>query len=308
MRYALVFSGQGGQHPQMLRWLRPDGLVQAMAAQLGAAPADAWRDRLVDPAWASSNRHAQPLLTGLGLAAWAQLAPALPPPAIVCGHSVGELAAFAAAGVFSAADALRLATQRAACMDTAAAQAVPTGLSGFSGAPPGLADALCARFGLATAIRSAPDAAVLGGPLDALAQAEAWAAAQGLRCTRLAVGLASHTPWMAAAVPAFAQVLATVTLQRPTTALFSNALGRVRSAEQAREALARQIAQTVAWDDCQDAIAAQGVQAVLEIGPGNALCRQWLARDPHSRVPARSADEFGSAQGLLAWLQRSCMG
>ncbi|PWQ83432.1 ACP S-malonyltransferase, partial [Stenotrophomonas maltophilia] len=70
----------------------------------------------------------------------------------------------------------------------------------------------------------------------------------------------------------------------------------------ARRALALQLAQTVAWDDCLDAIAAQRVSAVLEIGPGQALARIWSER--HPAVPARSADEFRSAAAVVAWLHR----
>jgi [acyl-carrier-protein] S-malonyltransferase len=51
-----------------------------------------------------------------------------------------------------------------------------------------------------------------------------------------------------------------------------------------------------------DAIAAQRVSAVLEIGPGQALARMW--QDRHAEVPARSADEFRSAPAIAAWLER----
>src|SRR5690349_3181970 len=102
MGYALVFSGQGLQHPGMLGWLAPDETLQQLDDELGAG----WRARLADPAWAGRNDRAQLLLTGLALAAWSQLAPRLPPPAIVAGYSVGELAAFSAAGVFARDTAL----------------------------------------------------------------------------------------------------------------------------------------------------------------------------------------------------------
>ena len=64
---------------------------------------------------------AQPLLTGLGIAAWQALAPDLPPPAAVAGYSVGELPACCVAGVFDADTALALAAFRAEAMDSAAA-------------------------------------------------------------------------------------------------------------------------------------------------------------------------------------------
>jgi [acyl-carrier-protein] S-malonyltransferase len=297
MSYALLFSGQGAQHTGMLPWLARDDHVRAVEDALGTD----WRERLGDPAWAGCNAHAQPLLTGLALAAWAQLAPLLPvPPAVVAGYSVGEVAAFSAAGVFDAGTALSLARERAACMDQAATAQPPTGLLGVTGLGPQALAALCARFDLDVAIRNEVDAVVLGGPRPVLDAAAVEAAGQGARCTPLNVALASHTRWMRPAAEAFAQVLAPLPLARPRVALLSNALGRVRDAAQAREALAVQITRTVRWDECLEAVAAQRVQAVLEIGPGQALARMWQQRQPD--IPARSVDEFRSAAAAAKWL------
>lgn len=297
MSYALLFSGQGAQHAGMLPWLARDDGVRAVEDRLGTD----WRERLGDPAWAGCNAHAQPLLTGLGLAAWAQLAPLLPePPAVVAGYSVGEMAAFCAAGVFDAPTALALAQRRAACMDQAAAAQPATGLLGVSGLGPDALAALCERFGLDVAIRNEVDSVVLGGPRSALEPAAAEAAALGARCTPLNVALASHTRWMRPAAEAFAQVLAPMPLQRPRVPLLSNARGRVRDAAQARDALSAQIAQTVRWDECLEGVMAQRVDAVLEIGPGQALARMWQQRWPE--IPARSVDEFRSVGAVAKWL------
>jgi len=51
-----------------------------------------------------------------------------------------------------------------------------------------------------------------------------------------------------------------------------------------------------------DHLAAQRVQAVLEIGPGQALARLW--NDRHPDVPARSVDEFRSLGAIVAWISR----
>ncbi len=297
MGWALVFSGQGLQHPGMLTWLQRDDIVASLEGELGAD----WRDRLALPEQAAHNHRAQVLLTATSCAAWAQLHPRVEPPALIAGYSVGELAAFAAAGVFDARTAVELAGQRADCMDRAAAAAA-TGLLGVSGAAHGGIDELCARFDLDIAIRIDAGSAVLGGLRPSLQDAAAEAAARGWRCTLLNVQMASHTRWMRPAAESFAHVLAGVNLKAPALPLFSNALGRARDASGARTALARQIAQTVAWDECMDAIAAQRVHAVLEIGPGAALARMWQER--HAHVPARSVDEFRSAPAIVAWLTR----
>jgi [acyl-carrier-protein] S-malonyltransferase len=300
MGLALLFSGQGMQHPAMLPWLVEDGTLQRVQQHLGRD----WRERLADPAWAGRNAHAQLLLTGLALAAWAQLAPLLPPPAAVAGYSVGELAAFATAGVFDADTALTLAQQRAALMDRAA-EALPTGLFGLSGLAGPATERLCAEFGLALAIRNGEDSVVLGGPRESLPAAAKAAHQQGAHATPLNVQLASHTPWMQPAAQAFAQAIAPLELRTPRTLLFSNAAGRITNAEQARSALAIQIDHTVRWDECMENIASRRVACVLEIGPGQALARMWNQRYP--QVPARSVDEFRSTGAIADWVRRHAL-
>lgn len=295
MGWALVFSGQGQQHPDMLSWLQPDEIMATAERTLGTD----WRARLAEPACAAHNQRAQILLTATSLAAWAQLRPHVEPPAIVAGYSVGELAAFCAAGVIDAPAAVALAGLRAQCMDRAAGT-TEAGLLGVTGAPEGGPEALCARFDLDIAIRIDPGSAVLGGLQTRLHEAAAWASAQGWRCTPLNIAVASHTRWMREAAEAFGAVLAEFECRAPAWPLCSNALGRVRDAASARRALSAQIAQTVRWDECLDAIAAQRVSAVLEIGPGQALARMWQARQ--ADVPARSADEFRSARAIVKWL------
>lgn len=297
MGWALVFSGQGQQHPDMLRWLQHDALMASAERTLGSD----WRSRLAESECAANNQRAQILLTATSLAAWAQLQPLVEPPAIVAGYSVGELAAFAAAGVFDAPVAVALAGLRAQCMDRAAGT-TEAGLLGVTGALEGGPEALCARFDLDIAIRIDPGSAVLGGLRASLRDAAAWASAQGWRCTPLNIAIASHTRWMRAAAGSFGAVLAGFECRRPALPLHSNAQGRVRDAAGARSALSAQIAQTVQWDECMDAVAAQRVSAVLEIGPGQALARMWQARQ--ADVPARSADEFRSVQAIAHWLNR----
>jgi len=296
MGFALIFSGQGMQHPAMLPWLAPDALVRLTSERLGVSN---WRQQLADPAWASNNRHAQCLLTGLGLAAWQQLAKNLPPPAAIAGYSVGELAAFSAAGVFTAEAALDLARDRAEAMDRCAAE-TPGGLLAVSGLPAATLEALCLNTGVSVAIRNGIDSVVLGGSHAELAQAGREALQRHAHCTALKVNVASHTPWMRAAAEHFALTLAPLPLQRPRSVLFSNAADRVLDATQAKAALAAQIAKTVRWDECMDNIHARGVDCVLEVGPGQALARMWNQRYPN--VPARACDDFRTASAVVQWI------
>jgi [acyl-carrier-protein] S-malonyltransferase len=89
----------------------------------------------------------------------------------------------------------------------------------------------------------------------------------------------------------------------PAVTLLSNAAGeRVFTGDQASNALAQQIARTVQWAACLDAMHARRLDCVLEIGPGAALATAWARRFPDT--PARSVDEFRSASAVVDWVLR----
>ena len=301
MSLALLFPGQGTQHPSMLAWLdrRPEAAatLKLVEAQLGSD----WCARLSDEAWSSRNGVAQCLLTGLGLAAWQCLVERLPPPSVVAGYSVGELPAFSAAGVFDTEAALGLARERADAMERSVAGS-DTGLLSVTGGygDEAIAQA-CRRHGLAVAIELAVDARVLGGLSSALDQAALELSDAGSRCKRLAVQLASHTPWMAAAVTDFAQRARAVPFMRPRATLVCNLTGTaVRDVEAIRSALAGQLAQSVRWSHCMESIFLRRPRCVLEVGPGRTLSKLWNEHYP--AVPARSVDEFRSPDAIGAWV------
>lgn len=307
MSIALLFAGQGTLHPAMLPWIddapAAQPVLQAMQRHVGPD----WRVRLGDPAWRRTNAIAQPLVVGTALAAWAVLqAQGAPPPAVVAGYSVGELAAAAAAGALDPVQAVDLAATRARAMDDAVA-GVDTGLLSATGLEPARLEALRQAHGLAVAIRLADDQVVLGGPATALDEAARALAAAGARCRRLEVALASHTPWMAAAVAPFAARLAALPMRAPRCPIALDATGSTARALPAiREALAQQLACTVAWSGCLQAIHERQPAAVLELGAGDALARGWQGRYPG--VPCRALDDFRSAQGVQRWLEQVATG
>jgi [acyl-carrier-protein] S-malonyltransferase len=205
------------------------------------------------------------------------------------------------AGVFDAAAALELATQRARIMDQCVA-GHDTGLLSVSGARTGLIASACSRHGLAVAIRIGPDRAVLGGLTAALQAAQDELQIAGATCSRLNVAIASHTPWLAAGVSALADVLDGLPFKAPQMALVCNYSGAtLRRGAELRHALAAQIAQTVCWDQCMDTLAERRVSCVLEVGPGTTLSRMWQMRYP--QIPVRSIDEFSHPLAVASWVR-----
>jgi len=301
MTVALLFPGQGTQHPSMLGWLESEPAARPVLQQMAAILGEDWRTRASDPGWSQSNAIAQPLVTGVSLAAWAALAPALPRVVAVAGYSVGELAACVAAGLLAASDALALAVRRAGVMDDCAADGA-TGLLGVSEVDAADVEAACARWDLDVAIRTGEHRCVLGGASAALAQAALQLAARGARTTALGVRVASHTRAMRAAVPALARELAAVRWHAPHLAWVAGITGAVvREEADVQRVLAAQVATTVRWDACMDTVAERRPDAVLEVGPCSSLARLW--RERHPAIPVRSCDEFASAREIVDWIR-----
>lgn len=303
MSYALLFSGQASQHPAMLPWLEAEpgavDILRGMSARLGLD----WRAQLHDAERRSDNAFAQVLITGTSLAAWTALQNQLAErPAVVAGYSVGELPAFACAGVFSPEQALDLAAQRAGLMD-AAVSGQKTGLLSVSGLPEAAVLAACTGLHLECAIRISASQGVFAGADDTLSQAAPLLVGLGAVCKRLDIRVASHSSWMQSAAQAFSEVLGPLAFAPPMAPIALNALGVLsRKPNDLRAALSQQIASTVQWSACLEAVAERQVSCVLEIGAGSALARMWNERYP--QIPARSLDDFQQLKGAVDWLER----
>jgi [acyl-carrier-protein] S-malonyltransferase len=214
----------------------------------------------------------------------------------VLGYSVGELPAAAAAGAFGVDEALHLAARRAAAMDAASGDE-PAGLIAVHGP-------VDERFGLDLAIDLAPDRAVLGGTLTAIAAATPALAARGADVKPLAVRVASHTPRMAPAAQHFAAEIAARPWRPLASTFVANLDGAgLRRADALKHALAEQIAHTVQWQRALATLAERRPRCVLEVGPGSTLSRLWAASQPD--VPVRSVDEFRSPAAVLAWVRHA---
>lgn len=249
------------------------------------------------------NRVAQPLVVAATLGMWEALRAGMPSPALVAGYSIGELSAHAVTGALDPLEAVELAAQRARLMDDAARAAPGQAMAAISAVPLERAAAISRQAGFDIAIVTGEDACIVGGRADALAQLEA--AFHGLagRVQALPVRIASHTPLMAAAVPALAAALDGATFRSPASPVLAGIdASRVRDKEAAVRTLSRQIAQPIQWSACMDAAVEMGVNVALELGPGAALSRMMQAR--HPGVACRSASEFRSIDGILAWVGR----
>ena len=185
----------------------------------------------------------------------------------VAGHSLGELVALYAAGVFDAATGLRLIQVRSALMAGAGGGAM-TAVMGFDR---GELDALVAATeGVVVANDNSSAQVVLSGSPEAVA-----AVSGTLKCKRaipLAVSGAFHSPFMAVAAEAFAAELEGVPFADATIPVLSNTDPSPETSGEALKArLRRQMTTGVRWRETMEHLSADGIDTAVEIGPGNVL-------------------------------------
>lgn len=189
---------------------------------------------------------------------------------IVAGHSVGEIAAYAIAGVISADDAVALAATRGAEMAKACA-VEPTGMSAVLGGDEAEVLERLEALDLFPANRNGAGQIVAAGPLNALAKLAEDPPAKA-RVRTLGVAGAFHTKYMAPALDRYAAAAAAVATAEPTATLLSNFDGRpVTSAAAAMETLVAQLARPVRWDLCTATLRDRNVTAIVEFPPAGTL-------------------------------------
>lgn len=189
---------------------------------------------------------------------------------IVAGHSVGEIAAYAIAGVISPDDAIALAATRGAEMAKACA-VEPTGMSAVLGGDENDVLQALADLDLIPANRNAAGQIVAAGAIAALEKLAEDPPAKA-RVRPLATAGAFHTGYMASALDGYAAAAAAVATAEPTTTLLSNSDGRaVTSGQDAMAKLVAQLTRPVRWDLCTETMRQLNTTAIVEFPPAGAL-------------------------------------
>lgn len=301
----IVFAcpGQGSQTPGFLdEWLELPGSREF----LGEASERAGVDLIAhgttsDADTIRDTRIAQPLIVAASLLAWRALGERISlPSAGVAGHSVGEFAAAAAAGVLTAGDALELVGVRGRAMADAAAQA-DTGMAAVVGGVETDVLAKIEAHGLTAANRNGGGQIVAAGAQEALA-ALAGDAPRGARVIPLQVAGAFHTEYMASAIPALEETTASVAVSDPERPLWTNADGSlVTAGDRFVELLVTQIASPVRWDACMESFTGAGITGLIELTPAGAL--SGIAKRALKGVPAvaiKTPADIDAAVALIA--------
>jgi [acyl-carrier-protein] S-malonyltransferase len=272
----ITAPGQGAQAPGFLSpWLELPGFADRLGAWSELAGVDLIRcGTTADADEIRDTAVAQPLLVASAIAAaevlFGGLDQARAQLGAVAGHSVGELAAGAIAGVLSPEDAMRLVRVRGQAMAQAAAEQ-PTGMTAVLGGDEAAVLEAIEAHGLTPANINAAGQIVAAGTLDQLAKFAAEPPPRA-RLRPLQVAGAFHTRHMAPAVAALREAAATVQISDPAVLLLSNRDGAVvRSGADWLERIVTQVSAPVRWDLCMREMDRLGAGAVIELPPAGTL-------------------------------------
>ncbi len=310
-KLAFVFPGQGSQSPGMLQ----DVFVTFPALQEILVHGAAWCDKLFPPTAytreqqqqqqraITDTRVAQPTL-GMTNYAMATLLQAMNiKPDMLAGHSYGELVALAIAGCYDLPELLRLSAQRGISILDAAGEE-PGRMAAVSEGR----EVLEAFFGqgsdVVLANQNSPAQTVISGSAKAIESALVLLKEKGIAARPIEVACAFHSPVVAKAEKAFADLLRSVELNAPRCAVYSNVSARpyLNDVKSIKQQLATQIVSPVRFVEQIEQMYADGARIFVEAGPGRVLTgliQKILVGKPHLVV---STDQKGQS-GILNLLE-----
>ncbi|MDR7278445.1 [acyl-carrier-protein] S-malonyltransferase [Catenuloplanes atrovinosus] len=300
---AVLSPGQGSQKPGFLTpWLQlPDAEARLRAWSELAGVDLVHLGTEADAEEIKDTARTQPLLVAAALLAAERLP--LTDATVVAGHSVGELAAAAIAGVLTPEAAVTLAGVRGREM-AAACALEPTSMAAVLGGEPDEVVAAIESYGLHAANRNGAGQIVAAGAKDAL---DTFAADRpgGVRVIPLAVAGAFHTPYMAPAETALGAVAAGVATADPVRIMLSDLDGAaVADGTELLSRLVRQVTAPVRWDLVMRTLAERGVTAVIELAPAGTLAglikRELKGPGLPEIVTLNTPDDLPAALDLIA--------
>ncbi|RYL26225.1 MULTISPECIES: ACP S-malonyltransferase [Acinetobacter] len=276
---AFLFPGQGSQKVGMLAELAEQFTVvtETFAEASEAVGFDLWNIAQSGEGL-NQTENTQPVLLTASIAMWrVWLDLGGVAPKYLAGHSLGEYSALVAGNAISLVDAVKLVHLRGQLMQSA----VPQG-AGAMAAILGLEDAqvvaLCQAASQATegsveaANYNANGQVVIAGSAALVQDVMAQAKEQSGKAIALPVSVPSHCSLMKPAAEQFAQALEQTAIELPTIPVIQNVNAAIASDVTAlRQALTAQLYQSVQWTNTMQYLQDQGIQYVVECGPGNVL-------------------------------------
>lgn len=278
-KFAFVFPGQGSQAVGMLNGFAGNVAVQETVAEASEALGFDIGKMIAEGPQEDLNLtvNTQPVLLTTCVAFYrAWIAAGGAAPALVAGHSLGEFSALTAAGAIKLADAVKLVRFRATAMQ----EAVPVGVGGMAAIIGLEAEALkevCAEAAEGEVVEPAnfnsPTQIVIAGHKTALDRACKLAKAKGAkRALPLPVSAPFHSSMLTPASARLEEYLKGVEFSVPQIPLINNVDVAIQNDPATiKDALVRQVANSVRWVETIQKMAGMGIEAVVDCGPGKVL-------------------------------------
>ena len=277
MKLAVLYAGQGAQHPGMGKEFYEASPAFRAAFDSAVLDFDLHRVCFEDPDGVlGQTQYTQPCMVAFACGVTAVLAEKGVQPAYTAGLSLGEYSALEAAGVFTAKQAIELAAYRGKAMADAA-NGIACGMTAVLNLDRETLAQCCEQASALGCVQicnyNCPGQLVIGGEKAAVEQAAALAKAAGAhRCIPLNVSGPFHTRLMAPAGDALARRFETESFGEMRVPVLFNCLGREKAAEDSIPALlVRQVQSSVYMEDTLRRLGELGVDHILEVGPGKAL-------------------------------------
>ena len=277
MKLAVLYAGQGVQHPGMGKEFYEASPAFRAAFDSAALDFDLHRVCFEDPDGVlNQTEYTQPCMVAFACGVTAVLAEKGVKPAYLAGLSLGEYSALQAAGVFTTKQAIELTAFRGKAM-AEAAKGLDCGMTAVLGLDREKLSSCCEQAAEAGCVQicnyNCPGQLVIGGEKAAVEQAAALAKEAGARrCIPLKVSGPFHTKLMAPAGDALAQRFAGENFGTMETPVLFNCLGHEKAeTDSIPQLLVKQVQSSVYMEDTLRRLGELGVDHILEVGPGSAL-------------------------------------
>lgn len=272
-KIAFVFSGQGAQYPGMGKSLAECSPAARTVFEL----ADRLRPGTSAQCFEGTaeelavTQNTQPCLYCVDLAAALALEEQGVHADFAAGFSLGEVPALAFAGALSHEEGFRFVCKRAEAMQAAAEQN-PGSMTAVLKLPNEAVEALCREFTQVWPVNyNCPGQLVVAGEPGQLAEFQKRVKEAGGRAAPLAVSGGFHSPFMESAAARLAEELAQTAFSPARVPVYANYTAQPYGKDPAA-LLVSQVKNPVRWQETVEALAAQGVDAFFECGPGKTLC------------------------------------
>jgi [acyl-carrier-protein] S-malonyltransferase len=297
---AAVFPGQGSQKPGMGQDLH-DNVPEARAVFDEVSAATGLNVAKLcfesDEDTLRQTQNAQIALYTCGVAAYRALASRGTSATLMAGHSVGEYAALASAGIVSISDGAKLVQRRGDLM-ARSGNLRPGGMAAILGLERDPLAEVCAAVSTPESVvvianDNCPGQLVISGDKDAVDRACAAASEAGAkRALPLNVSGAFHSPLMEEAAASMGEALRQAAFTQGDATVYANVTAAPQSDPAAwAELLEAQLKNPVRWTETMQAMVANGVTEIVECGSGEVLCglMKRISRDVASRAVQDSA-------------------